>query len=42
MTKNTTSRTAHRSIEIDGLNIFYREAGPKDAQIGRASCRERV
>ncbi|MEE8294741.1 MAG: alpha/beta hydrolase [Sphingomonadales bacterium] len=25
------SQTLHKSIEIDGLNIFYREAGPKDA-----------
>jgi pimeloyl-ACP methyl ester carboxylesterase len=23
--------TAYRTIQIDGLNIFYREAGPKDA-----------
>lgn len=23
--------TLHRTIEVDGLNIFYREAGPKDA-----------
>ena len=27
----TTHPTLHKSIEIDGLNIFYREAGPKDA-----------
>ena len=25
-----TQPTSHRSIEIDGLSIFYREAGPKD------------
>jgi len=25
------SGVAHKSIEIDGLDIFYREAGPKDA-----------
>ncbi len=24
-------RVAHRTLEIDGLDIFYREAGPKDA-----------
>src|ERR1700753_1024010 len=23
--------TAYRTIEVDGLSIFYREAGPKDA-----------
>lgn len=32
---NTTSqnenRTMHRSIQVDGLDIFYREAGPADA-----------
>jgi len=33
MPKQTTRRTAHRSIEIDGLDIFYREAGPKDAPV---------
>ena len=27
----TTQQTMHRSIEIDGLDIFYREAGPTDA-----------
>lgn len=26
-----TTRILHRSIKIDGLDIFYREAGPKDA-----------
>ena len=25
------SATAHRMIEVDGLDIFYREAGPRDA-----------
>ena len=25
------SRVLHKTIEIDGLDIFYREAGPKDA-----------
>jgi len=24
---------AHRTVKIDGLNIFYREAGPKDAPV---------
>ena len=26
-----SSSTLHKTIEIDGLDIFYREAGPKDA-----------
>ena len=26
-----TSQILHRTVKIDGLNIFYREAGPKDA-----------
>ena len=26
-------QTLHKTIEIDGLNIFYREAGPKDAPV---------
>lgn len=26
-----TPRVAHRTVKIDGLDIFYREAGPKDA-----------
>lgn len=25
--------TLHKTIEVDGLNIFYREAGPKDAPV---------
>jgi pimeloyl-ACP methyl ester carboxylesterase len=25
------SSVAHRTIDIDGLSVFYREAGPKDA-----------
>src|SRR6266853_855252 len=25
--------TLHRTIQVDGLSIFYREAGPKDAPI---------
>ena len=24
-------RTSHRTVEVDGLTIFYREAGPRDA-----------
>jgi pimeloyl-ACP methyl ester carboxylesterase len=24
-------RTAHRTVDVDGLEIFYREAGPRDA-----------
>lgn len=27
------ARVAHRTIEVDGLEIFYREAGPKDAPV---------
>jgi pimeloyl-ACP methyl ester carboxylesterase len=27
----TIPKVAHRSVKIDGLDIFYREAGPKDA-----------
>ncbi len=28
---NATLQTKHRSVEIDGLDIFYREAGPTEA-----------
>ncbi len=28
---NVASDIHHRSVQIDGVNIFYREAGPKDA-----------
>jgi pimeloyl-ACP methyl ester carboxylesterase len=27
----TNPRVAHRNIEVDGLNLFYREAGPSGA-----------
>lgn len=27
----TTTQVLHRTVKIDGLDIFYREAGPKDA-----------
>ena len=27
----STSATLHKTIEVDGLDIFYREAGPQDA-----------
>src|SRR4051812_16590777 len=27
----TTTRVKHRTVSIDGLDIFYPEAGPKDA-----------
>ncbi len=33
-TVQTTSvvfSTLHKTVEVDGLEIFYREAGPKDA-----------
>ena len=26
-----TSSTQHKTVQIDGLDIFYREAGPEDA-----------
>jgi hypothetical protein len=30
--------TSYRTVKVDGLSIFYREAGPKDAQtLGRAT-----
>ena len=28
---NTTTRVRHQTVSIDGLDVFYREAGPKDA-----------
>ena len=31
----STSVTLHKTVDVDGLEIFYREAGPKDA---RQSC----
>ena len=27
----STRTTLHKTIKVDGLDIFYREAGPKDA-----------
>jgi pimeloyl-ACP methyl ester carboxylesterase len=24
-------RTAYRTVDVDGLSLFYREAGPRDA-----------
>lgn len=27
----TAARVACRTVNVDGLDIFYREAGPKDA-----------
>lgn len=29
--QSDTTRVKHRTVKIDGLDIFYREAGPKDA-----------
>jgi hypothetical protein len=29
--KTSASQVLHRTVKIDGLDIFYREAGPKDA-----------
>jgi len=29
----TQARVAYRTVKIDGLDIFYREAGPKDAPV---------
>jgi len=28
---NTSTQVFHRTVKVDGLDIFYREAGPKDA-----------
>lgn len=33
MTERLTNCTRHRTVEIDGLDIFYREAGPADAPV---------
>ena len=33
VTPPAVGQTLHKTIEIDGLNIFYREAGPKDAPV---------
>jgi pimeloyl-ACP methyl ester carboxylesterase len=30
-TKQWNSRSFYRTVKVDGLNIFYREAGPKNA-----------
>ena len=27
----SSNQTLHKTVKIDGLDIFYREAGPKDA-----------
>src|SRR3954468_4114679 len=27
----TTTRVTHQTVKIDGVDVFYREAGPKDA-----------
>jgi pimeloyl-ACP methyl ester carboxylesterase len=27
------AKVAYRTVKIDGLDIFYREAGPKDASV---------
>ena len=31
METQNINRIFHRTMKIDGLDIFYREAGPKDA-----------
>jgi len=31
--KPAVSKVAHRTVNINGLDIFYREAGPKDANV---------
>jgi pimeloyl-ACP methyl ester carboxylesterase len=31
--KPTAAKAAYRTVKIDGLDIFYREAGPKDAPV---------
>jgi pimeloyl-ACP methyl ester carboxylesterase len=33
VTKNGDVRVLHKTIEADGLKVFYREAGPKDAPV---------
>ena len=30
---------SYRTIQIDGLSIFYREAGPKDAPLSSTAAR---
>jgi pimeloyl-ACP methyl ester carboxylesterase len=30
-TRNPATQVFHRTVKVDGLDIFYREAGPKDA-----------
>jgi len=34
--------TLYRTVQIDGLSIFYREAGPKDAPHAPAAARAAV
>ncbi len=29
----TTAATAYRTVEVEGLDLFYREAGPEDAPV---------
>ena len=31
MESQSTNRIFHRTVEVSGLDIFYREAGPKEA-----------
>jgi hypothetical protein len=31
VTETTMYRTAYRTVDVNGLSIFYREAGPQDA-----------
>ena len=31
--KPTAAKVAYRTVKIDGLDIFYREAGPQDAPV---------
>lgn len=31
--ENPNIRVVHKTIEVDGLKVFYREAGPKDALV---------
>lgn len=33
MSHNTVTKIAYRTVNIDGLDIFYREAGPKEAPV---------
>ena len=33
MGKANPTRTTHNTVKVDGVDVFYREAGPKDAPV---------